>query len=286
MRKTNLNLEEVNAYIELSRIKKPTGFLLLWIPCLFGLSLSSITWREFIFKSLLFLIGAIFLRTVGCIVNDICDRNFDRFVERTKNRPLACGALTVKQALIFLFICLVPSFFIFLTLPKDNQYIALISLVIAFIYPLFKRFTHFPQFVLGIAFNSGIFIVGYGAASLEQLILIYIGSIFWTLAYDTIYAFQDEKDDAIIGVKSTAVYFKNHPKKIIVLFYTLCLLFFINAMRFSIYFDYSLTAYLTVFIFILQQINRWNPKDPKSCLNFFKMNVLIGFILAMIFCLK
>ncbi|MBP9752593.1 MAG: 4-hydroxybenzoate octaprenyltransferase [Proteobacteria bacterium] len=269
-----------SAYIELSRFLKPTGFLLLWIPCLFGLSFLNLSLQDYIFKSLIFLVGAISLRTVGCIINDILDRDFDKHVERTKNRPLANGSLNLKQALIFLIFCLIPGFFVFLTLPKHNQYIAILSLLIAVIYPLFKRFTYFPQIILGIAFNSGIFIVAYGYIDFPFLMFIYIGSIFWTLAYDTIYAFQDEKDDSIIGLKSTAVYFKKHPKKIITFFYFMSFFFYMWVTCFT---DTCATAYVTLLIFIILQIKKWDPKNLKSCLSFFKLNVVIGLFITLIF---
>jgi 4-hydroxybenzoate polyprenyltransferase len=270
-------------YVDLSRILRPTGIFLLWIPCLFGLSVQPLSLSILIDKSVIFLIGAMSLRTVGCVINDILDRKFDAYVERTKNRPLASGKLTVNQALVFCCISLIPGFFVFLWLPFFNQCIALFGLSVALIYPLFKRFTHFPQLVLGIAFNIGILVSGYGFAPLDMLLFIYIGSVFWTLAYDTIYAFQDEKDDSLIGVKSTAVYFKNHPKKAVLFFYTVSFIFYALAFLQYMKTDFIIISLLTLSIFTLNQIRRWDSKNPRECLDFFKLNTIIGIILCFIF---
>lgn len=271
----------IQQYIALSRITKPTGFLLLWIPCLWAIPFNPINAQYFIEKSFFFLIGAISLRTCGCIINDIFDRNIDKQVERTKNRPIASGKITVPQAFVFLAICFIPGFLVFLSLNTTAKIISLLAAILAIIYPLTKRWTYFPQFFLGITFNMGIFIAGINSIPLKNIFLLYVASIFWTLAYDTIYAFQDIKDDIKTNIKSTAVFFKDHPKSIIILFY--CLMFLFITLH-NIYFEknnmmpfyFNHAATISIFLYTLYLIYLWNPNDPKSCESFFKKNIVIG----------
>jgi 4-hydroxybenzoate polyprenyltransferase len=275
------SLIKLKAYISLSRISKPTGIFLLWIPCLWGICAYESHPLLILKKALLFLLGAVSLRTCGCIINDIFDRKFDKHVERTKNRPLANGSLTVREALIFLFICLIPGFYVFITLSQLAKLISLIGLILAIFYPLCKRFTYFPQVVLGLTFNIGIWVAGIDYASHSALFLLYCAGIFWTLAYDTIYAFQDIEDDAIIGVKSTALFFKNHPKSVITTFYTIM---FIFLLCYNVFFEKSNLSIpvpnflltLGVYSYVLWLIYNWNPKSSSSCHKFFKRNIGVG----------
>ncbi|HCU06288.1 MAG TPA: 4-hydroxybenzoate octaprenyltransferase [Holosporales bacterium] len=265
-----------SAYINLSRILRPTGIILLWIPCLWGLALQTNDIYSFLYKSLVYLLGATSLRTVGCIINDIADKDFDAQVTRTKQRPLAAGTLSIKEAIIFAFICLIPGLYVFTNLPPANKMIGLLGLTGAFIYPLCKRFTNWPQLMLGLLFNIGIWIIGYGSIPVMNLIALYTAGICWTLAYDTIYAFQDLEDDLIAGVKSTAVRFKNAPKLAITLFYTgmmlaLAALGYMNNASLLYYVSLVLlSVYLTIYLYF------WNHNNTKQCLQFFKDNQMIG----------
>lgn len=265
-----------SAYINLSRIRRPTGIMLLWIPCLWGLSFHHSDTYTFALQAFLYLLGATSLRTVGCIINDIADKGFDAQVDRTKNRPLATGTLSTKEAFVFAIICLMPGLYVFSTLPTANKIISLLGFLGAFFYPLCKRFTNWPQLMLGLIFNIGIWVVGYGNTPVINLVILHAAGILWTLAYDTIYAFQDLEDDLIAGVKSTAVRFKETPKVAITLFYSgmilaLCGLGYINSTDLPYY-----TSLLLLSLYIGRHLYLWNPNNTAQCLQFFKDNKLIG----------
>lgn len=265
-----------SAYIRLSRVLRPTGIILLWIPCLWGLALEVSDMYTFLYQSIIYLFGAASLRTVGCIINDIADKDIDAHVSRTKQRPLAAGTLSIKEAVTFAMICLIPGIYVFSTLPSANKMISLLGLAGAFIYPLCKRFTNWPQLVLGLLFNIGIWVVGYGNIPIISLIILYVAGIFWTLAYDTIYAFQDLEDDLIAGIRSTAVHFRRTPKLIIALFYagmalSLAVLGYLhNASLLYDSFLVLLSVYIAIYLYF------WNHHHTKQCLQFFKDNQIIG----------
>ena len=206
------------SYLQLSRFDRPIGFWLLALPCFMGQFLGRIGERfsneDFILAGL-WIIGAIAMRGAGCTINDIVDKDFDAKVERTKNRPLACGAISVKQAVIWLGVQLIIGFLVLLALPRFAQIVALCAVPLVVAYPFMKRITWWPQAWLGMTFNWGVF-VGFAAVTGEidmTAIFLWLGTLFWTLGYDTIYAMSDVDDDALIGVKSTARRFgKNAPK--------------------------------------------------------------------------
>ena len=221
------------------------------------------------------------MRSAGCIVNDILDRKFDKKVFRTKNRPLASGKISVKLALLYsTFLC----FTAFLVLINFNLFtimIALASMPLAFTYPLMKRFTYWPQLFLGITFNYGL-ILGWTSLNAEINLLpviFYCGAIFWTLGYDTIYGFQDIKDDEIIGIKSTSIKFKNDPKKFLYTCYTIfifCLITVGILMKFN--FFYYLFLIIPTYHLLIFQINKLNYSLPGDCLIKFKNNNLVGLL--------
>ena len=221
-------MNQLYHFIELTRLKRPIGYLLLFWPCIWGLVLGydfSNDIKNFIKLGLFFLIGAILMRSAGCIVNDIADRKFDKKVLRTKNRPIASGKISVKLGLIYASGLCLLALFVLLNFNLFTIIIALGSMPLAFAYPFMKRITYWPQFFLGITFNYGL-ILGWSSINNDIStipLLFYFGAIFWTLGYDTIYGFQDIKDDEIIGVKSTSIKFKKNPK----LFISLCYLVFI-----------------------------------------------------------
>ena len=184
--------------------------MLLFWPCAWGLTIAydfKNGFEFYIIYLLLFFFGSILMRSAGCIVNDIADKDFDKNVERTKNRPLASNKISVKLAAIYSAILCVFAFFILINFNLFTILLALASMPLAFTYPLMKRFTYWPQLFLGITFNYGL-LLGWTSIN-EDLnispILFYFGAIFWTLGYDTIYGFQDIEDDEIIGVKSTSI---------------------------------------------------------------------------------
>lgn len=265
-----------SAYINLSRIRRPTGIILLWIPCLWGIALQTNDIYTFLYQSFVYFLGAMSLRTVGCIINDIADKDFDPQVRRTKQRPLATGTLSIKEAMIFAFLCLIPGIYVFATLPLANKIISLLGLIGSLIYPLCKRFTNWPQLMLGFLFNIGIWVVGYGSIPTRSLLVLYLAGICWTLAYDTIYALQDLKDDLVAGVKSTAVRFKNTPKLAITLFYAGLILSIatLGCMNNASMLYYVSLLLLSLYIAIYLYF--WNHHNTKQCLQFFKDNQIIG----------
>jgi 4-hydroxybenzoate polyprenyltransferase len=196
-------------YLQLSRFDRPIGFWLLGIPCLMGQALGRIgigfSFYD-IFLVILWAIGTIAMRGAGCTINDLADKDFDKMVERTAARPLPSGAVTTKQAYIWLGVQLLVGLIVLLLLPKVAQIVALWSIPMFVAYPFMKRITWWPQAWLGMTFNWGV-LVGYAAVASQltpATLLFWLGGIFWTLGYDTIYAMSDVKDDALIGVKSTA----------------------------------------------------------------------------------
>tara|TARA_B100001540_G_C15767105_1_gene624504 strand:- start:966 stop:1661 length:696 start_codon:yes stop_codon:yes gene_type:complete len=229
------------------------------------------------------------MRSAGCIVNDIFDRNFDKKVERTKNRPIASGKVSIQLALIYVIVLCSLAFIVLLNFNFLTIILALVSMPLAFSYPLMKRYTYWPQLFLGITFNYGL-ILGWTSVS-ENIsilpILFYLGAIFWTLGYDTIYGFQDIKDDEIIGVKSTSIKFKNNPKKILILCYTITIISLITIGKLMnsnfIYFSLMVIPFMHLFYF---QIYRLKANDPLNCLKIFKSNNSFGLIVLIIIILS
>ena len=222
------------------------------------------------------------MRSAGCIMNDILDRNFDKKVSRTKNRPIASGKISVKLGLIYV-ICL--CLFALLVLINFNTLtiiLALGSMPLAFSYPLMKRFTYWPQLFLGITFNYGLILSWISVQNEISFIpiIFYFGAIFWTLGYDTIYGFQDIKDDEIIGVKSTSIKFKNEPKKFLFICYSV---FIISLLLVGLLMNFKNYYFVFIFFSILQllifQIKKLDSKSSIDCLNKFKSNNFLGLII-------
>ena len=276
-------MNQLNLFIELTRIK-PIGFMLLFWPCIWGLTLvydfnSSL--NNYFFFGSLFLAGSILMRSAGCIVNDIVDKNFDKRVERTKNRPIASGKVSVKLALIYSIVLCGLAFLVLINFNKFTIYMALLSMPLAFTYPLMKRITYWPQLFLGITFNYGLILAWISISNEVSLVALvfYFGAIFWTLGYDTIYGFQDIKDDEIIGVKSTSIKFKNDPKKFLLFCY---LVFFVSLITIGINMNFKLFYFIflilpTTQLFIFQ-IKKLNISNTSDCLTKFKSNNLLGLI--------
>ena len=278
-------MQNIKLFIELTRLNKPIGFMLLFWPCIWGLTLAydfALSLEIFIFYGALFFSGSVLMRSAGCIVNDISDKNFDKLVERTKDRPIASGKISIRLAAIYASILCAVAFLVLINFNKFTILMALISMPFAFSYPLMKRFTYWPQLFLGITFNYGLILAWISIKNDISLIpiIFYLGAIFWTLGYDTIYGYQDIKDDEIIGVKSTSIKFKNNPKK----FVLICYLTFIASliligllMKFSLF--YFLFLIFSFFQLIFFQIYKLNVNDPMSCLSKFKSNNFVGLII-------
>ena len=282
-------MEKLRIIIQLTRLDKPIGFLLLFWPCVWGLTLGyyfnekTIIYLKYV---VLFFLGSVLMRTAGSIFNDIIDKNFDKKVQRTKERPIASGKISVSEAFIYvIFFCLV-AFFILLQFNWLTIALGISSMIFAFSYPFMKRITYWPQLFLGLTFNWGI-IMGWTAMtnniSIEPIIL-YFSAIFWTLGYDTIYGLQDIRDDEIIGVKSTSVKFKKNVKFFVGTCYSL-FVFLILIMFLMMEIDKYLLLLSVFFILsLIYQSKIFKINNPKSCLAAFKINNLTGiFIFIFIF---
>jgi 4-hydroxybenzoate polyprenyltransferase len=280
-------MKHLNLFIELTRLKKPIGFMLLFWPCAWGLTLAydfSNNFENYFFYLFLFFLGSVLMRSSGCIVNDILDKEFDKKVLRTKNRPLASNKISIKLAIFYtLFLCFL-ALMVLINFNTLTIILALGSMPLAFSYPLMKRYTYWPQLFLGITFNYGL-VLGWVCIKnqIEILpVIFYLGAIFWTLGYDTIYGYQDIKDDEIIGVKSTSIKFKKNPK----LFLNICyLVFTVSLILLGIFMKFNLIYYLFLVFPILHlffhQIYNFNFKDPKNSLAIFKSNNLLGMIVLL-----
>ena len=224
------------------------------------------------------------MRSAGCIVNDISDKEFDKKVSRTKNRPIASSQVSIKLGIFYTLILCLLAFLVLIKFNNLTIILALASMPLAFTYPLMKRFTYWPQLFLGITFNYGL-VLGWTAIQGEinvVSIIFYLGAIFWTLGFDTIYGYQDIKDDEIIGVKSTSIKFKKNPK----LFLNICyLIFVISLVTVGFFMNFKLVYYFflmvpTLHLFFYQVYN-FNFKDPKNSLKIFKSNNLLGIIVLL-----
>ena len=275
-------MEHFKIFINLTRLNKPIGFMLLFWPCSWGLAYAYKFNQDlniFLYYLLLFFLGSILMRSAGCIVNDIVDRDIDKKVQRTKNRPIASKKINVFKSLIYAITLCLIAFLILVQFNFLTILLGLTSMFLAFSYPFMKRITYWPQLFLGLTFNWGI-IMAYTSInniiSLEAIIL-YSSAIFWTLGYDTIYGAQDIVDDEIIGMKSTSIKFKNNIKK----FVSLCYLISSILILFLFPFNMSLQTLLMIFFIstLVYQILIFDKKKPKTCLKAFKINNISGLIL-------
>ena len=280
-------MNQLNLFIELTRLKKPIGFMLLFWPCIWGLTIAynfNSNLLNYFFYSFLFLAGSILMRSAGCIVNDIADKNFDKKVERTKDRPIASGKVSIKLGIIYSIILCFIAFLVLINFNKFTILMALASMPLAFTYPLMKRITYWPQLFLGITFNYGLILAWISNLNEISLIpiIFYLGPIFWTLGYDTIYGFQDIKDDEIIGVKSTSIKFKNDPKKFLFFSYFLFALSLVAIgilMNFkATYFLFLIFPFYHLFIF---QIKKLNTSLSDNCFEKFKSNNFLGSLILL-----
>jgi len=278
-------MKQLNLIIELTRLKKPIGYMLLFWPCAWGLTLAydfSNSFDTYFFYLTLFFLGSVLMRSAGCITNDIMDKEFDKKVLRTKNRPIASEKVSIMVALTYVILL---CFFALLVLLNFNTFtiiLALGSMPLAFSYPLMKRYTHWPQLFLGITFNYGL-VLGWVCITnqIEILpIIFYIGAIFWTLGFDTIYGFQDIKDDEIIGVKSTSIKFKRNPRLFLIICYSM---FIIALLAVGLFMEFKYPFFTFLFLPIIHmffyQIKNLRVEDPLNCLNIFKSNNFFGLLI-------
>ena len=277
-------MENLKLFIQLTRLDKPIGYMLLFWPCLWGLTIAydfENSFNTYVFYLVLFFLGSVLMRSAGCIVNDIADRNYDKKVLRTKNRPIASGKISVKLGFFYISLLCLLALIVLLQFNKLTIILALVSMPLAFAYPYMKRLTYWPQLFLGITFNYGLLL---GWISIQESldltpIIFYIGAIFWTLGYDTIYGYQDIKDDEIIGVKSTSIKFKNNPKKFLSLCYVITFISVTNIGVLMNFNNYYFLFLIIPAIHLFFQIKVLNIKDQSICLKIFKSNNMLGLII-------
>ena len=270
----------------LARLDRPIGTWLLLIPCWWGMALGAHDVAGWSIGALLglaalFGIGAVAMRAAGCTINDLADRDFDRMVERTRNRPLAAGRLSVTQALVFLAVLLAIGLLVLAAMPAAARWIAVAAMPLVIAYPFMKRITSWPQAVLGLAFAWG-GLMGwaaiFGSLALPAL-LVYAAAIFWTIGYDTIYALQDIRDDAIAGVRSTARLFGEHVRGAVGLMYAVATMLSALAVHLA---GVSPLAYAGVVAFAAHcawQVLRIDPDDKDRALKLFRANRDAGLLL-------
>ena len=268
-------------FLILIRINKPNGIMLLMFPAIWSI-LIVLKEEIDIYLLLLFAYGSFIMRSAGCIINDIIDKKIDRNIERTKSRPLASEKLESSDAIILLIIFLSIGLSILLNLNSICILLGFIAFPLILLYPLMKRFTYFPQLCLAIVFNFSV-LISWTAAKGEfevQSLLLYLACIFWTLGYDTIYAYQDIDDDKRIGVKSLAIYLEKNIKFWITLFY----LIFIGFFSFlAILNNINLIFFIIITLFalkILFEVFKIKELQSKNCLKIFQMNSWYGFFIT------
>tara|TARA_B100000963_G_scaffold193849_1_gene168683 strand:+ start:1192 stop:2049 length:858 start_codon:yes stop_codon:yes gene_type:complete len=277
-------MHQLNIFIQLTRLNKPIGFMLLFWPCSWGLAYANVVNQNsdlFQYYLILFFLGSVLMRSAGCIFNDIIDKDFDKKVNRTKKRPIASGKISIGMSLLYVLALCLVALIILLQFNLLTIILGMSSMLLAFSYPFMKRITYWPQLFLGITFNWGI-IMAWTAMNNTvsvDIIILYFSAIFWTLGYDTIYGAQDMSEDEIIGLKSTSIKFKKNIKLFLFFSYfitTIMIVYlFKNFVGLNIF-----TIFLTFFILSLfYQIIKFKKKRTKNYLELFKFNNYSGFLL-------
>ena len=276
-------MQQLKIFIELTRLNKPIGFMLLFWPCAWGLAYAYSEEQIlslFFYYLILFFAGSILMRSAGCIFNDIVDRDYDKKVSRTKTRPIAAGVISVKHSLVYVFILCLAAFVVLVQFNILTIFLGMSSMLLAFSYPFMKRITYWPQLFLGITFNWGL-IMAWTAINnniSNEILILYLSAIFWTLGYDTIYGAQDMSDDEIIGLKSTSIKFKKNIKMFVSVSYliTASLILFLFGGKIGVnFFTILLIGFLLSLIY---QIKKFDYMKPKLCLNIFKFNNFSGLL--------
>ncbi len=258
--------------------------MLLFWPCSWGLAYAYSIDQNlnlFLYYLFLFFLGSVLMRSAGCIFNDIVDKDYDKKVKRTKDRPIAAGKISIKLSFSYVLILCAIALCILLQFNFFTIFLGLSSMLLAFSYPFMKRITYWPQLFLGITFNWGIIMAG-AAINNEisvEIIILYISAIFWTLGYDTIYGVQDISDDEIIGLKSTSIKFKKNIKTFVTMNYLLTTFFLFLLLKKFLGFN-LLSLFLLLFLLSLYfQLFKFNISSPNSCLRIFKFNNISGLLL-------
>jgi 4-hydroxybenzoate polyprenyltransferase len=269
-------------YLLLARVDRPVGVWLLFLPGLWGILLSGPPPREALRLIVLFAIGALVMRSAGCVVNDLWDRDIDRMVARTASRPLASGMLRPSQALVFLGALLVVGLAVLLQLNALTQALGVASLLLVALYPLAKRVTWWPQLMMGFTFGFGA-PLGYaaGAGRMDAAwAVLYGAAILWDLGFDTIYAHQDREDDALVGVKSTARLFGERTASFLAFCYSGMVLLLALAGWLAGLDGWFYLALLVPALLLARQVAVLDIKDPALCLRLFRANCEVGLAVA------
>ena len=277
-------MKHLKIFIDLTRLNKPIGYMLLFWPCSWGLAYTNILKSNneiFFYYLFLFFLGSILMRSAGCIFNDIVDRNFDKKVKRTKKRPLAAAKISVAHAFVYVIILCLLALIVLLQFNNLTIALGLGSMFLAFSYPYMKRITYWPQLFLGLTFNWGL-IMAWASINNNislEIIILYTSAIFWTLGYDTIYGAQDMSDDEIIGLKSTSIKFKKNIK----LFVGICYFFSLVLVCLLFKENFGLNLFLLLIIIymltLIYQLKIFNAKNANNCLKAFRYNNITGLIL-------
>jgi len=277
-------MTHLKIFIDLTRLNKPTGYMLLFWPCSWGLSYAYLLNQDtssYVLYLILFFLGSVLMRSAGCIVNDIVDKDFDKKVKRTNQRPLASGKISIRRSLLYVIILCFLSFLILIQFNSKTILLGIGSMFLAFAYPFMKRITYWPQLFLGLTFNWGIIMAG-SALNNEvsfEIILLYFSAIFWTLGYDTIYGAQDMSDDEIIGLKSTAIKFKKNINLFVTITYLITISFMLFLFKGNIDFNIFSILFIFFILSLFYQIYFFKKEDKENCLKLFKLNNFSGFIL-------
>ena len=279
-------MENIKLFIQLTRLDKPIGFLLLFWPCIWGLTIAcdlNSSLKVFFIYGILFLLGALLMRSAGCIVNDIVDRNFDKKVERTKKRPLASGQLSKREAYFIFFLLSLFSLLLVSSLERQAQLVCLFFAVFIISYPLTKRFLKIPQIFLGLTFGSSIPIVFSMNEKLldTSMWILYLANFFWIVAYDSFYAMSDYDDDKKLGVNSSITYWEQKSQNYIILFQSFSLLSFMFLGYLN---NFGFIWYLAIFFALLLFYYQHSISRNNEHLKAFKNNNFIGllFLLALL----
>lgn len=270
----------IELIIEITRLHRPIGIWLLMLPCWYGLAYVSPAFPN-PWYLMLFALGATVMRGAGCIYNDIVDRDLDKKVERTKNRPLARGDLTVPQAIIFIIILAMIGAAVLYQFPPKAILMGVSSLLFVLAYPWMKRITYWPQIFLGITFNWGIW-VAWGTKEADfnsGILFLFLGSILWTLGYDTIYAHQDREDDLLVGIKSSAIKFGEKTKSALAIIYTAVVIFWGLAGFLTNLGKWFYAGLLAIAVHFTWQTLTLDIQNNENCAKRFVSNTYIGLIL-------
>ena len=277
-------MQHFKIFIDLTRLNKPIGFMLLFWPCSWGLAYAyyfNQNLNLFLYYLVLFFFGSVLMRSAGCVFNDIVDKDFDKKVKRTKTRPIAAGRISVNKSLAYVLILCLIAFLILIQFNLFTIILGMSSMILAFLYPFMKRITFWPQLFLGFTFNWGI-IMAWAAINNNinvEIIILYMSAIFWTLGYDTIYGAQDMSDDEIIGLKSTAIKFKNNIGLFVSISYLIS-----TSLIFYLFFDFFGKNIFTFFLIIytltlIYQLKELKKNENNRYLKLFKLNNFSGLLL-------